>query len=262
MFELIEGHHPDVPSLKLGLNPAKFDARTPSLIKIVQDFKLKIPPTVARMKNVTQPWGMMGNDTYGDCDWAMWAHSLITMDADQTGKVPLQIHEDTVTAAYLRYTGGGDNGTNMLDSTNLRLHNVWANYGQSVADFFVGLDLGSHLEASVKASVYLVGSASLGVGLPLALQKTPYDWAGTPNPRDPNWKPGSWGGHAVAAYDYDAHGVTIVTWGKPCKVSWPMLKYIMSEGYAVSHPNFRNRKGSTPDGLTLAMVKKYLPTAA
>lgn len=251
--------HPDVEFIKLGRSEAKFDARTPSLVRIVQDQEIKVPTSTNRRAKFKGTWGMLGNDKYGCCDWSGWAHSLMSMSADEGGKwMPT---DQIVTSAYMKYTNNVDQGTNMLDACNLRIHNTWSNFGQKKADFFVGLDLGAHLQTSVSAGIYLVGSSRLGVALPLAYQRNPYSWTMPPVNADSSWQPGSWGGHAVDAIDFDADGVWLVTWGKLIKVSWAALQYIMQEGYAMSHPNFRNRKGDTPAGLTLAMVKKYLPAA-
>lgn len=261
-FEVMPFAHDDVKNglVKLGRSEAKFDARTPSLSKIVQDLGFKIPTETQRSKLMATPWQMLGNDQYGNCEWAEWAHALMLMDGAE-GKV-LTFTAAEVIKEYLKYTGGQDNGSNMLDCANLRIHNTWANFGQRKADFFVGLDLGSKLKHSVSASIYLVGTACLGVALPNGMQKDPYNWAPTFSKTDPNWKPGGWGGHAVVGVDFDAKGVWLVTWGKLVHCSWAYLAYIMQEGYGVSHPNFRNRKGTLQNGLTFDQVKKYLPVAA
>lgn len=261
--ELHPEAHPDVVAgkLKLGRSTVKSDARTPSLLSLLTLAapKIKIPGEKIRTTAFTGDWGMLGNDTYGDCEWAEWAHTLMLLSAVE--KKPWTTTDAAVASAYMKYTGGVDQGSDMLECANLRLKNTWANFGAPVADAFVGLDLGSRLKASVRASVYVLGSASLGVGLPLALQKTPYDWTHVPTEaerKESQWQPGSWGGHAVDALDYDSSGVTIISWAKPVKVSWPFLQYIMDQGIGYMHPFWRNRQGNSPTGLSAQQVKNYI----
>lgn len=265
--ELHPEAHPDVVEgrIMLGRTAAKSDPRTPSVLKMLSLAapKITVPKSKIRTTKFHGDWLMLGNDQYGDCEIAEWAHTLMLMSAVE-GK-PWSTDASTVVNSYLKYTGGRDTGSNMLETANLRLKETWANFGAPVADAYVGIDLGARLQPAVSSSIYVLGNAALGVGLPLALQKTPYDWSHTPTAverKRPEWQPGSWGGHAVDGLDYDVHGVWIISWGKRVRVSWGMLQYIMDEGYGYMHPFWRNRKGNSPTGLSAAQVKSYINSGA
>lgn len=266
-YELHPEAHPDVVEgkLHLGVTSHKSDPRTPSILKMIdlQAPKIKVPTSVIRTDKLVGDWGMLGNDSMGDCEWAEYAHTLMLLSAVE--KKGFATTTAVVTNAYLKYTGGQDTGSDMLECANLRLKETWANFGAPVADAFVGLDLGSKMKTAVESSIYVLGSASLGVDLPLALQKTPYDWTYMPTAAErkrSDWQPGGWGGHAVDGLDFDAHGPWIITWGQRVKVSWMFLLYIMDQGIGYMHPFWRNRAGKSPVSLTAAQTLKYIKSGA
>lgn len=261
------GAHEDVQSgkIKLGRAPAKSDPRTPSILKMLTLAapKVTVPSSKIRTTKFHGDWLMLNNDKFGDCEFAEWAHALMLLSAVE-GK-PWSTTGQDVSDAYFKYTGGQDSGSNMLECANLRLKNKWANFGAPVADAYVGIDLGARMMSAVKASIYVLGNAALGVGLPLALQKTPYDWTHVPSASErsrPEWQPGGWGGHAVTALDYDHNNVYIISWGKRVPVSWGMLAFILDEAYGYMHPFWRNRKGNSPTGLSAAQVLSYINSGA
>lgn len=254
----------DLSQYKLGKGHAKSDARTPPVMALINQARVVVPPVKDRSNKIAdKAWGMLDNDKFGDCDWAAWAHVLMLMGAVENN--PWHTTGQDVSDAYFAYTGGPDQGTVMLDALNLRRKMQWANFGEKCVDAFAGIGLGSSTAKSIAASTYVCGAAMLGIALPEVLQKHPENWDVQPPARLINeWAPGSWGGHAVPniSYDLTTGKFKVISWAVEVPVSQRFLECYVDEGYAVLHPNWRNRKGSSPNGFTAQQIRDYMRMAA
>jgi hypothetical protein len=105
----------------------------------------------------------------------------------------------------------------------------------------------------VKAGVYLFGGVYIGLALPLSAQNQSI-WSVT---RGPDAQPGSWGGHAVPVVAWDAHYLTVVTWGELKKMSWSFLNKYCDESYAILSQDFINN-GSAPNAIDWASLQSDL----
>jgi hypothetical protein len=254
----------DIGSLKLGKAPAKSDARTPPVMALINQAKIQVPMEKDRSTKIADTkWGMLGNDDYGDCDWAGYAHALMLMGAVENK--PWHTSTSTVVAAYLQYSNQQDTGTVMLDALNLRRKYQWANFGAPMLEAYAGISLGSGTAKSIAASTYVCSCALLGIALPEVLQRTPYNWDVQPPARLINeWAPGSWGGHAVPNISYNllTGKFKVISWDHEVPVSQRFLECYTDEGYAPLHPFWRNRKGSSPNGFTAKQIRDYMRMAA
>lgn len=155
-------------------------------------------------KSGISDWGMMKNDTYGDCVWAAHGH-LIMADTAASGSLIIP-SDDAILQAYASTgfdptTGANDNGTNELDSlkfmqaTGIQVNGSFYKYGP-----YVSIDITNWQELNI--AIWLFRGAMLGAAMPLCAQGEP-DWDYPPddnNQNDPT--PGSWGGHGIPALDY------------------------------------------------------------
>lgn len=241
---------------KLGKQAPKKDSRTLMLAKYLTA-GLPALPTNSDWSQSVSEWGMMMNDSVGDCTCASAGHLIMGWTADQGNEVVPT--DEQIIAAYSAITGynpsdpSTDNGANELDvlnywrATGIAGHNIGA---------FMSID-SSNLD-HIKYAVYLFGGAYIGVALPAGVQGA--DSWGDPPSQDGDWAPGSWGGHAVpiVAFDDDAQEFTVITWGKPLKMSYGFFAAYCEEAYAVLSPDFVNGNQPAPNGFDLPTLQSDL----
>lgn len=234
--------------VRLGKQEVKHDDRTLRLANYLTPALPPPPATLARIASVQSvlghgDWGMMGNDTLGDCTCAALGHAEQTWAAIALG-VSRTPTDRSVEDLYWR-TGDGsrqdDIGRVELDVLNyIRKHGV---FRHKVHAF---VKVGRSNFDLVKQAMLLFGGAYIGLSLPKSAQLQPtWDVISGPDSR-----PGSWGGHAVWLVDYDEWGPTCITWGQPLKMSWAFYSMYCDEAYALVESEWFKR-GHTPAGFDL-----------
>jgi len=227
-------------TVKLGKKPARHDPRTLQLAKYIPATAVPPPPSSEDFSRAVRNWGMMGNNTIGDCTCACAGHMIEewTTYANQKTTVP---SDDSIVKAYEAVSGynpsdpGSDRGAVILDVLN-----YWKKTGISGHKImaFAGLEPNNHLE--IQESVMLFGNCFIGVQLPLSAQNQEV-WAVPPGGATGQGARGSWGGHAIPIVQYDPFGLTVVTWGELKRMSWGFLETYCDEGYAVLSEDFINK---------------------
>ncbi len=217
----------------LGRIPSRRDSRTFQLRRYLGPAS-KLPGSPPA-RDWTQPfgaprWGMYGNNVIGDCAEAACGH-LIQAASAVTGR-PVCVRLADIEAAYAAITGWDparpetDQGSQMLDV--LRYWRTTGIAGVRI-DAFVALD--PQNDAHLEAAVNLFGGVYLGLDLPISAQtQTMWDVA----PRGAHgdaWRPGSWGGHAVAVVGYDRLSALVVSWGALRIVTRDFVRAYASEAY-------------------------------
>ncbi len=170
---------------KLGRLPARPQqrARLLRLSKYLNAAALPAPPTHTDWRAAVAAWGMLGNDTVGDCTEACTGHALLAWSAN--GKVPLVVPDEsgnlTITnpeqqltplmlSAYSRVSGYNGSPSTDRGAAIIDVLDDWR------ANGVAGNKLGAYLSveptdhASVIESLFLFGGASCGVNLPIAWQ--------------------------------------------------------------------------------------------
>ena len=209
--------------MKLGKGPARHDDRTLKLAKYLPT--LPTPPPVCDWGSKVLAWGMLANDTLGDCTCASAGHMLMAWTSEDSVEF---IPTDAQTiAAYSAITGyNPKNGTNDNGAVELDVLNYWRKKGIAGKKIlaYVKLEPGpDHL----KTACFLFGGVYIGVSLPTEAQNQKV-WNVTPGET-----PGSWGGHAVPVVGYNAVGPVVVTWGETKQMTWAALLAWCDEAYAV-----------------------------
>lgn len=72
---------------------------------------------------VTKPWGMLGNDKYGNCAWAGAAHETMLLNAEAGKTVEFTTEDvlsDYASTGFVPATGANDNGTDLLQMAEYR----------------------------------------------------------------------------------------------------------------------------------------------
>lgn len=208
----------------------KLPALIPALLGDIREYFLGrqlpvAPPSVA--VPAVSAWGMLGNDTYGDCGPAGLIHGAMA-DASMTKEAVPDVPTDEVVAAYLAYTGGQDSGVAL---------------SQFLAYVRQGGFCGQHIEAyapsdvhdvhSLRSIVDLFGFAYTGIvvyeGMEAACQGDSSEW----QPWTTAMASGAVaGGHCVPIVGYDDSWLYLVTWGQVQRLSWPAWHEIADECWA------------------------------
>ena len=235
---------------RLGRKAIKTDSRTLKLARYTR----ALPPAPpdrdwlhAKGSAEVTAWGMMLNDSLGDCTCAACGHAVQvwTLNADIEETVP----DSAILGAYEQWCGynpadpSTDQGGIELDvltdwrKDGLAGHPLTAFAAVNVAD-----------PEEVRQAINLFGGVYIGLGLPVTAQ-TQTSWSYVPGTSDN--QPGSWGGHAVFVPKYSAAGFTCITWGQPMWMSNYFWRTYVDEAYALVSPAFMNRGGLTPSGFNM-----------
>lgn len=238
--------------MKLGKTAPRHDPRTLQLANYLKPKALPPAPLQANWTGTVSQWPMMANDRIGDCTCAAAGH-LIEEWTSNAGK-PVVPPDSAIIAAYSKITGynpktgANDNGANELDVLN-----YWrqSGIGGHKIDAYTALEPGNH--EHVKDSVYLFGGCYIGLGLPLSAQNQDV-WSVPPGGAVGQGAPGSWGGHAVPVVEYDARGLTVVTWGALKVMTWSFWDTYCDEAYGVISLDWIAKNQQAPSGLDLTAL--------
>ena len=240
----------DHPTKKLGRMPSRRDRRTLRLGNYIPS-ALPVQPAEVHWEKVVPAdgWGVMGNDSFGNCVICCAAHIILSIHAAAMGDTK-RISDDEVIA--LSRTMGALDGYNILDrlnywrKTGMWGHKIWA---------FASID--PHDHEAVKLAVNEFGAVDFGVNLPIAWRDSS-TWE-TGNGR--SYRPGSWGGHSVPAVGYSADGLAVVSWGEVIPMTWLAWDEYVDEAYASILPDWLAKEGVTPSGIDLPRLRADLTQA-
>jgi len=242
----------------LGKHKPKFDPRTLQFGKYTTAALAPPPASVDYSKAVGGHWGMMGNDTYGDCTCAAIGHMIEEWTAN-TGAVRV-IPDPDIIKFYNHFAKGvADAGANMLDVLK-----YWRKSGLDGDKPLAFTQLEPHNTTQVMDAVSLFANCYIGVALP--------DFAVAPDanfltvpwvvpPTGPVGKaaPNPNNGHCIPAVAYDARNLYVVTWGALKSMSWQFYNAYADESYAVLSPDWISAKvGKAPNGFDLATLEADL----
>lgn len=238
---------------KLGKKAPRLDPRT---LKIERYFLPTLPPPPPRVdwsRGFAFDYGMMLNDTLGDCTEAKKGHAvqIWTLCNGRMVTVP----DSVVLAAYEADAGyvpgdpSTDNGEDML--TNL---NDWrANgFGGNALTAFASINFASF--ASISQCIYLFGLIDMGFNVPQSAMDQ--------NAAGQIWDVvaddgGIVGGHDVAVpmYDTASQTLTCITWSMRQQMTWAFFLKYCDEAYALLSPDWVQRGGVDPSGFNMAALQ-------
>lgn len=244
----------DHSKMKLGLRAVKTDSRTLRLAKYLAP-ELPLAPPVRAWSTSVGSWGMMLNDTLGDCTIAAIAHAIQVWSANRYREITIPNSE--ILTAYEIWCGynpadpSTDQGGVELDVLNSWRHNGLAGHMLlGYADPSV-----QNLE-EIRQTINLFGGVYIGMALPMTAQSQEIwdvDALGAVGAATP----GSWGGHAVFVMDYDQDSFTCVTWGQLKKMTVAFWQAYVQEAHALLCPDWFNATGA-PNGFNLDQLSSDL----
>ena len=200
----------------------------------IMDFLTKpLPVAPPTCDNTTgAPIGMWDNNKFGNCTFAALANYAAICSHKESTLSSFKITPAMVSKAYFEYTGGKDEGA----VETLVLHRAMtAGFDFGYKDpyriaTFVSVPIAN--VAACKSLMALFNGLYLGVNLPLAAQNQKI-WTAPKNMAGVN-VPGSWGGHALLAGNYDLSDLMdLVTWGELQKVEQEWLFNYCTEAYVL-----------------------------
>lgn len=243
-------------NFKLGKKPARPGAVQLRFGSYFNASELPKPPPVIGRPWMVRSWGMLGNDSIGDCVFAGAAHETMMLCADASSTVPTFTSKTTV-ADYSAVTGYNPDDPNSDVGTDAQ---VAAAYRQKVGvadilgarhkiDVYTAMRVGDMDELAL--AVYLLGIAGIGVLLPDSAE-TQFDhaevWDVVPGA-------GVAGGHYICCIGRNSVGnFVVVTWGRLQAVTPRWLATYMDEGIAYLSRERLNSAGLSPQGYDAAKL--------
>ncbi len=247
--------------MKLGRLPRRHDPRVPHLSSYLAGRRLLIAPPPLSVDYITPlggSFGMMDNDTLGDCTCAAIGHArqIWTGNANP----PMQTDADQqIVALYASacgYVPGNPNTDQGGDEQSVLTYML--NNGLRLADGttdkilgFVEVDAANMMD--IKGTMADCGVCYIGFNVPdYAMQTVGQIWdvrSGTPN---------IIGGHAVILAAYDSVGPTCITWGVPQKMTWAFFANFTDEAYALADQDWISATGKTPGGMSLTDMESAM----
>lgn len=230
----------DHSKMRLGRKAIKTDSRTLAMASYLKPGLPPPPPAADWTKGITS-WGMMLNDTLGDCTIAGAAHAVQVWSAN-TGKMVTV--PDTIIESYYQQWDGyvpGDPGTDN-GGVELDVLNDWRRQGLAGNALMAFADPKPAHLVEIRQSITLFGGVYIGLALPLSAQ-TQEIWDVVSSDGD-NAKPGSWGGHCVFVPKYDEQGFTCITWGQLKTMTVAFWKEYCDEAHTLLCQDWITAKGS------------------
>jgi hypothetical protein len=234
---------------KLGRLPSPYDARTLWLSDYV---KPELPPQPDKRywQLPIKDWGVMGNDSYGNCVIVTAAHAILSWRANELADT--QRLTDSAVIELSRQMGAL-NGYNILErlkywrKIGMWSDKLWAFAAVVPADF-----------DQIKIAINMFGLADIGVNMPNA-------WRGSDTWDTGNgasYRPGSWGGHSIPIVGYDPDFLYVASWGEIIRMTWAALSYYCDEAYALIDSNWLAKDAITPSGFDLPQLHADLQLVA
>jgi hypothetical protein len=217
----------DHSRMKLGKKTRRYDRRTLRLARYLTPTLPPPPPAVTNSQSITN-WGVMLNDSLGDCTIAGVAHAIQVWTLSKGDEVT--VPDPTILQYYKQWDGYNPNDpASDQGGVELDVLNDWRQQGFAGHKLFAFADPDPQDSLHVQQAIWLFGGLYIGVQLPNSA-KTQEVWDVDTSP---NGQPGSWGGHCVYVADYDASGLTCITWGELKKMTWGFWGTYCDEAHAL-----------------------------
>jgi hypothetical protein len=233
----------DHSKMRLGRKAIKTDTRTLALGDYLTP-ALPPPPLAADWTKGITSWGMMLNDTLGDCTIAGVGHAVQVWSANTGGEITVP---DATVEKYYELWDGYAPGNPATDSGGVELDvlNDWQKQNFDGYDLLAFADPKFSNLVEIHQSIALFGGVYIGLALPVTAQKQDV-WDVVPN-GGANAKKGSWGGHCVFVPKYDQKGFTCITWGGLKTMTLAFWKKYCDEAHTLLGQNWITDKGA-PNG--------------
>jgi hypothetical protein len=251
----LRDHHapPTLPATpKTGLNLDTLHRPTLKLADYLHA-DLASPPAAVSRPHPGFNWGMLANDTIGDCVIAMMLHSIEEFHLDAGTPVPAFTDHDAI-SLYSAITGYNPNDPNSDQGTDENTAmQYWEQPGLKTSDGVdhtivatVAVDPSNLNECRIAIDEFV--ALQIGIALPLTAQGQK-EWTVVGNGKTGRSAPGSWGGHGIPYREYDAETFKCVTWGAELLLTVPFHQAYAQEAHVVVTKEMLNKTGVGPSGV-------------
>ena len=251
--------------LKLGKKPARPGAIKFKLTDYLKAGALPTPPhTFGHTTMEKAPWGMLGNDNYGDCVWAGAGHETMLWNVE--GGKTVTFTDKSVLSDYSAVTGfdptkpDTDQGTDMAVAAAYRRKTGVVDAAGTRHQVAAYLEIEVGNTTLLKQAMYVFGSVGIGIKFPDSAMTQfnagkPWSVVKGPAPTD---------GHYIPGVGFDGTDFLVLTWGKIQRATPGFLKKYMDEGVCYLSPEFMTG-GKTLEGFDISALNAdlaALPKAA
>lgn len=245
--------------LKLGTNYGAHGAL--DLARYVKDSVLPPAQVERTTAMVRYPWGMLGNDEYGDCAVAGMLHGQEVWGL-KAGRTPIPWTTNHCLSLYFEVNNvpPGPPGSQSDQGTDPNaMMQYWKNVGLPGHEIagWATLDPAS---PHIHRAIWEFGIVLYCMALPLAVQDEGVHWSikGT----GPDWAPGSWGGHLVTGDSYTVDGhLGLISWGQLGDMTPQFLEAYGEMVLVPLSPDALNAVSHDgPAGFNFAKMRSDLPT--
>lgn len=242
---------------RLGKTPARPNAVKLKLSDYVDTAAIVVPTTYGHQKLVTDQWGMLGNDNYGDCVLAGGDHETMLFNKEAGKEVIFT--EQNALADYSAITGFNPNDPNTDQGTDMQVAAAYRQKTGLVDSTGVRHKVGAYLAIDKRSKhefmIAMSHFSALGIGI---------EFPGSAMDQfneDKNWSvvKGATieGGHYIPGLAYNSSYVYIVTWGKLIRATWGFIdKYCDEAVVYLSAEMLTN--GVSLDGFNLPQLQADL----
>lgn len=245
---------------RFGRSPRAFNPRVPHLSALTSGISLPDPPTaVDYAAGMGNQFGMMKNDSLGDCTCAAYYHARQVWSFRTSGSAKTE-PDDNVEELYIEacgydptVPGEGPGGHEQAVLTFL------LNYGAPIGPdgskrdrILAFVEVDSRNIKDMKRTIYDCGVAYIGFPVPedVAFDNPVWDY----NPATPMTNDG----HAVVLAGYDTEGAIVISWGRKYLMTWSFVENIVDEAYGIADSTWIEATGKTPAGMTLAQLEAQM----
>ena len=249
----------------LGKKAPRFDKRTLKLEHYLQSTKLPPTPASLSWSGAFTNWGMMKNDSVGDCTCAGAGHAIQIWTYNANYGQAVTIPDAEVLKAYTAITAEENNGQGYNPQTGandngcveIDVLNYWRQTGIGGHKIDAYAFVNPFHPQMIREAIMLFGGVYIGLSLPITAQDQidqGVPWSVPRTGPTGNAAPGSWGGHCVFIDSYDPKYLTCVTWGALQKMTWNFWYCYCDEAYAIISKDFIEQSGKSPSGFDMAAL--------
>jgi hypothetical protein len=235
-------------AFRLGRKAVKTDSRTLRLERYLTAALPAAPATCDWTKGQTA-WGMLMNDTLGDCTIAGALHAIEAWGLNSGHPITFI---DTDALDYYEIFDGynpddpsTDQGGVLLDVLNL-----WKKHGINGHTMTAYASVNPANLDEVKQAIALFGPLYTGMNFPNSAMDQ-QEWTVTDDTSID-------GGHCVVLIGYNETGPVAISWGALYQMTWEFFSAYFDEIYAAISPDWFNKSGVDPTGLNLAQLEADL----
>jgi hypothetical protein len=245
---------------KLGRNPRTFDPAIPHLSALLEGKTPPPPPAsvdyTTDMPQAPDKFGMMLNNTLGDCTCAAFYHARQVWTFHSAGATQTApdtdvelLYEDA--CGYKPSQGGEGPGGNEQHVLTY-IHKTGAPIGPNgppVDKILAFVEVDPRILDDVKRRIFNSGLVYIGFNVPANIM--PSDG---PPPKTWTVAPGNQqivGGHAVVLPGYDADGAIVISWGALYKMTWEFFSKYVDEVYDITDAGWSRSKFASDRKLRL-----------